>query len=35
MAGGFVRLTNVPSEGEQGYSAEEILRTYKEQDAIE
>jgi hypothetical protein len=35
MAGCFVLLTNVPSEGEQGYSAEEILRTYKEQHAIE
>ena len=35
MAGCFVLLTNVPSQGEQGYSAEEILRTYKEQHAIE
>jgi hypothetical protein len=35
MAGCFVLLTNVPSEGEQGYSAEEILCTYKEQHAIE
>jgi hypothetical protein len=35
MAGCFVLLTNVPSEGEQGYSAEEILRTYKDQHAIE
>jgi hypothetical protein len=35
MAGCFVLLTNVPSEGGQGYSAEEILRTYKDQHAIE
>ena len=35
MAGCFVLLTNVPSEADQGYSAEEILRTYKEQHAIE
>jgi transposase len=35
MAGCFVLLTNVPSEGEQGYSAEEILRIYKDQHAIE
>jgi hypothetical protein len=35
MAGCFVLLTNVPSEDEQGYSAEEILRTYKDQHAIE
>ena len=35
MAGCFVLLTNVPSEADQGYSAEQILRTYKEQHAIE
>jgi transposase len=35
MAGCFVLLTNVPSEGEQDYSAEEILRIYKDQNAIE
>jgi transposase len=35
MAGCFVLLSNVPSEGEAGYSAEEILRTYKDQHAIE
>ncbi len=35
MAGCFVLLSNVPSEGEQGYSAEAILRTYKDQHAIE
>jgi hypothetical protein len=35
MTGCFVQLTNVPSEGEQGYRAEEILRTYEDQHAIE
>jgi len=35
MAGCFVLLSNVPSQGEDGYSAEAILRTYKEQHAIE
>jgi hypothetical protein len=31
MAGCFVLLTNVPGETEPGYSAEQILRTYKDQ----
>jgi transposase len=35
MAGCFVLLSNVAGEGEAGYSTEEILRTYKEQHAIE
>ena len=35
MAGCFVLLTNVPGETEAGYSAEQILRTYKDQYAIE
>ncbi len=35
MAGCFVLLTNVAAEGPQGYSAEKILRTYKEQHGIE
>lgn len=35
MAGCFVLLSNVASEGEEGYSTEEILRTYKDQHAIE
>ena len=35
MAGCFVLLSNVPSEGQAGYSGEEILRTYKDQHAIE
>jgi len=35
MAGCFVLLSNVASEGEAGYSTEDILRTYKEQHAIE
>jgi transposase len=35
MAGCFVLLTNVPAETESGYSAEQILRTYKDQYAIE
>jgi len=35
MAGCFVLLTNVAGEGPQGYSAEKILRTYKEQHGIE
>ena len=34
-AGCFVLLTNVPEQGHDGYSAENILRTYKEQHAIE
>lgn len=34
-AGCFVLLTNVPERGHDGYSAEDILRTYKEQHAIE
>ena len=35
MVGCFVLLTNVPGEAAQGYSVEQILRTYKEQHAIE
>jgi transposase len=35
LAGCFVLLSNLPGEGEGGYSAEQILRTYKEQNAIE
>ena len=35
LAGCFVLLTNVPLEGDNGYSAEKILRTYKDQHAIE
>jgi transposase len=35
MAGCFVLLTNVPAQGDEGYSAEKILRTYKDQHAIE
>ncbi len=35
LAGCFVLLTNVASEGDDGYSAEKILRTYKDQHAIE
>jgi transposase len=35
MAGCFVLLSNVSGEGPQGYSAEQILRTYKEQHGIE
>jgi len=35
MAGCFVLLTNVAGETESGYSAEQILRTYKDQYAIE
>lgn len=35
MAGCFVLLTNVEREGASGYDAEQILRTYKEQYAIE
>jgi transposase len=34
-AGCFVLLTNVPDQDHDGYSAEKILRTYKEQHAIE
>jgi len=35
LAGCFVLLSNVAREGAQGYDAEQILRTYKEQYAIE
>ena len=35
MAGCFVLLTNVEGEGGDGYDAEQVLRTYKEQYAIE
>ena len=35
LAGCFVLLTNVALEGDDGYSAEQILRTYKDQHAIE
>ena len=35
LAGCFVLLTNVAAEGDEGYSAEKILRTYKDQHAIE
>jgi transposase len=35
MAGCFVLLTNVSAETEPGYSAEQVLRTYKDQYAIE
>ncbi|MCP4409052.1 MAG: hypothetical protein GY807_15105 [Gammaproteobacteria bacterium] len=35
MAWCFVLLSNIPAEGEQGYSPEVILRTYKDQHAIE
>jgi transposase len=35
MAGCFVLLSNLPREGESGYISEDILRTYKEQHAIE
>lgn len=35
MAGCFALLSNIPAEGEQGYSPEAILRTYKDQHAIE
>ena len=35
LSGCFVLLSNVPSEGDDGYSAEKILRTYKDQHAIE
>lgn len=34
-SGCFVLLTNVAAEGEDAYSAEHILRTYKEQHGIE
>lgn len=34
-SGCFVLLTNVAAEGEDAYSAEQILRTYKEQHGIE
>jgi transposase len=35
LSGCFVLLSNVPAQGDEGYSAEEILRTYKDQHAIE
>lgn len=35
MAGCFVLLSNVTHDGADGYDAEQILRTYKEQYAIE
>jgi transposase len=35
LAGCFVLLSNLPGEDDGGYSAEQILRTYKEQHAIE
>ncbi len=35
MAGCFVLLSNVAGQGEQSYSPEAILRTYKEQHSIE
>lgn len=35
MAGCFVLLSNVPADGDAAYSAERILRTYKEQHGIE
>jgi len=35
MVGGFVLLSNVARDGADGYDAEQILRTYKEQYAIE
>jgi transposase len=35
LAGCFVLLSNVPDQEQAGYSAERILRTYKEQNAIE
>jgi transposase len=33
--GGFVRLTNVPPEGEMAHSAGEVLRAYKEPHGVE
>ena len=35
IAGCFVMLTNVLSEGEQAYNSEKILRTYKDQQGVE
>jgi transposase len=35
LSGCFVLLSNVPAQGNEGYSAEKILRTYKDQHAIE
>ncbi len=35
QAGTFVLLTSVPDQDQCGYSAEMILRTYKEQHGIE
>jgi transposase len=34
-AGCFVLLTNVPSDGEMGHSAQEVLKAYKEQHGTE
>src|SRR5262249_2631012 len=34
-AGCFVLLTNVPTQGELGHSAREVLRAYKEQHGVE
>ncbi len=35
QAGCFVLLSNVPAEGERGYSAVQVLASYKEQHGIE
>ncbi len=35
QAGCFVLLTNVPAEGAEGYSAGQVLASYKEQHGIE
>ena len=35
QAGCFVLLTNVPAEGEHGYSAAQVLASYKEQHSME
>jgi len=35
LSGCFVLLSNVPVQGDEGYSAEKILRTYKDQHGIE
>jgi transposase len=35
QAGCFVLLTNLPTDGERAYSAEQVLRSYKQQYAIE
>ena len=34
LSGCFVLLTDVPAEGDEGYSAEKILRNYKDQHGI-